>query len=94
MPTVKWTNGKVDSAHSWQALLDNIRRTQWHRYDEQKFRDVMGHRARIWSGTKINTDGTAEQFMRELAYARLIVIIDETETDHDDDADKYLLESK
>jgi hypothetical protein len=90
MPTVTWTNGTIDSAADWQTLLDQVRATQWHAYDERKFREVMGRRARMWSGTKINIDGTAEQFMRELSYARMLTIDDETSTE----TDTYLIESR
>lgn len=88
MPSVRWANGKVDTADSWQDLLDTLRAAQWAKYDEIKFREVMKRRAIVWSGSKINIDGNAEQFIRELEYARLLVIVDDTTTET---ADKNLL---
>ncbi len=89
MPTITWSNGKVDTADSWELLLDHVRKTQWHRYDDHKFRLIMRRRALLWSGVKISIDCTAEQFIRELQYAKLVVVNDDSlpvldDPDHQD----------
>lgn len=75
MIRIQWSNGTVDEAPDWQALLDHVRATQWRTYDEPAFRQAMGLRAARWSGIKINVDGPPEYFFEELRYAKLIVIL-------------------
>lgn len=74
MHTITWSNGQVDRAPTWQALLDLVRASQWRDYTEAEFRSAMALRAARWSGIKINVDGPPRLFFEELAYAKLIVI--------------------
>lgn len=74
MIVIRWSNGQIDKADTWQALLDEVRLTQWRDMDEEKFRVVMYDRAWMWSNTKIDFMAPAEQLFRELQYAGLIRI--------------------
>lgn len=76
MPTILWSNGKRDTADSWQALLDKVRKDQPTRMSETRFRSEMDRRARLWSGVRLDVDAPAEIFFKELAYAKMIVILD------------------
>lgn len=72
---VRWSNGHVDAAPDWQALLDKVRLTQWHYWDEQAFRNVIAKRAMRWSGTEIDSQAPPEMLFRELERARLVEIL-------------------
>lgn len=72
---VRWSNAHVDSAPDWQELLDKVRLSQWHTWDEETFRLVLGKRALRWSGTEIDTLADPERLFAELERARLVEII-------------------
>ena len=75
MIAIRWENGEIDRAATWQALLDHVRETQWRSYDtEAEFRSEMAHRALVWSGPEIDPGGTPEHFFNELERANLIRI--------------------
>lgn len=76
---IRWSNGQVDAAPTWDALLHRVRTTQWSVMDDEEFRGVMAKRAWRWSGTSIATDGTAEQFIAEWARALLVEILDDAD---------------
>lgn len=76
MPKVRWSNGQADSAPTWEALEQIIRKSQWTVRNSPDFRDEMAERAIRWSGRKIMTDCTAHEFFLELEYAKLIRIED------------------
>ena len=73
-PTITWSNGKVDRAPSWQALMDKVRKTQIVSMDEHQFRLEMAKRALRWSRTEIDPWAPPHEFFRELARALMIVI--------------------
>lgn len=77
MRAVTWSNGHIDRARTWQALLDGIRATQWHDYSEEEFRAVMAKRAWRWSKTEIDIGAPPARFFEELEYAKLLVIGEE-----------------
>lgn len=79
MPQVRWSNGRADRAHSWEALESKIRNDQWWDLSPDEFRLVMQKRAYRWTLTEIVTAGSSEAFFKELERAKLIVI--ETDTD-------------
>ena len=79
---VRWSNGQVDSAPDWDALLDKVRLSQWHSWTDDEFRQVLSKRALRWSGTPIVTAGSAEFLFTELARALLVEIVtDDNETE-------------
>ena len=78
---VRWSNGHVDSAPDWQDLLDKVRLSQWHAWDEDEFRLVLGKRAMRWSGTSIDTLADPERLFVELERARLVEILADTDED-------------
>lgn len=75
MPTIAWSNDDTTSAPTWEALEQRVRKIQWHRYAPDEFRDAMSKRAWRWSGTRINVEGSAEEFFAELERAGLIIIV-------------------
>jgi hypothetical protein len=80
---VRWSNGHVDSAATWQELLDKLRAAQWHPWDEDEFRVVLSKRCARWSGTEIDAWGTPRQLFRELERARLVEILRDKEKEED-----------
>jgi len=77
MPTITWSNDKVETAHSWEALLDLVMSTGWVTFeDEDEFRTTMQKRAWRWSHTRISIDGDAADLFAEFERANLIVICD------------------
>lgn len=75
---IEWTNGKIDEAGTYEALEDLVRADQFREYGPVEFREEMAKRAYRWSLAKIDTTGTSEDFIRELAYARLVRIDDDS----------------
>ena len=74
MHTITWSNGSRDTARTWQALLDRIRRAQWIEMEEDEFRAEMGKRAWVWSETVIDIGASPRRFFEELERARMIQI--------------------
>ncbi len=81
---VRWSNGHVDSAPSWQDLLDKVRMSQWHAWTEDEFRQVLGKRAIRWNGTFIDTTAEPEALFREMERAHLVEILDPTDDDREE----------
>lgn len=79
MATVRWSNGQIDRARSWEDLLDLVRKTQWAVMDEDEFRGVMAKRAWRWSHTSVDTGATAEEFFAELQRAKLIEVLNDND---------------
>ncbi len=77
MPTVIWSNGKVDQAETWEQLETLIRLDQWSGMDPEEFREEMAKRAYRWSGLRIDRGLTAQDFFAELAAAYLIEIVND-----------------
>jgi hypothetical protein len=74
---VRWSNGQVDRAASWDELLENIRVDQFSEWPTDEFKAVLATRAYRWTGAKVDTDLPAEQFFVELAWAKLIEIVND-----------------
>lgn len=74
MPTITWSNGKVDRARSWQKLLDRVRRDQWRDFDEDGFRYEMAKRAWLWSNFELDMGAPPVRFFEQLEKAHLIRI--------------------
>lgn len=53
-PAVIWPDGCMDSAPTWLALFDRVRRGQWHRYTRKAFRQEMERRASVLSGVELD----------------------------------------
>jgi hypothetical protein len=81
---VRWSNGHVDSAPDWQELLDKVRLSQWHAWDEDEFRQVLGKRAIRWSGTFIDSLADPETLFVELERARLVEILNPNDDDREE----------
>lgn len=78
---VRWSNGQVDAAPTWQALLDRVRETQWHTWTEEQFRLVLAKRAVRWSGYEIDIDASPRDLFLQLEEAGLVLVL----ADHEDD---------
>lgn len=73
---VIWPDGCMDSAPSWLALFDQVRRNQWHRYTRKQFRAEMTHRAEVWSGAHLDlATCDLETFFRRLEDAGVLRIV-------------------
>ena len=72
---VRWSNGHVDAAPTWQGLLNGVRKTQWTPWDEEMFRAVLAKRAYRWSGTSIDAGARPARLFRELQRAGLVEIL-------------------
>jgi len=77
MATVRWSNGKVDRAPTWEALEEAIRKDQWWYMDPNQFRVQMQKRAHRWSTTEILTACSSERFFQELSRALLVEILND-----------------
>lgn len=75
---VRWSNGQLDRAESWEALEDALRLDQFSEFTPDEFRAVLAKRAWRWSGTRVDTDISSAEFFMELAWAKLIEIVDVT----------------
>lgn len=82
---IRWSNGQVDMAYTWQGLLDRVRKQQWHSWTEEQFRIVLGKRTSRWSGYEIDIDAKPAALFRQLAEARLIEILGP----YDDDKEEF-----
>lgn len=74
MPMVRWPDGSWLSAESWGKMLKLVIDEQWQPMSGHQLRRDMARRARRWSGTHIDTDGSAEDFFRELDRAQMLSI--------------------
>jgi hypothetical protein len=81
MPAIRWSNGYVDKASTWQDLLDGVRMSQWNGMPEDEFRAVLASRAYRWSLTKVDPDLDVADLFVALRDAHLIEIIDSEEDD-------------
>lgn len=72
---VRWSNGQVDTAATWEELLEVVRADQFRDYPEDEFRRVLAKRAWRWSRWPVNPDLPAELLFQELAMAKLIVFV-------------------
>lgn len=81
---VRWSNGHVDSASTWQGLLDKVRKSQWWAWSEEEFRLVLAKRSLRWSATEIDIDGDAELLFRELERARLVEVLGPFDNDYEE----------
>jgi len=81
-PAIRWSNGVVDMAPTWEQLEAKVRETQWWSYEPDEFRRAMAKRALVWSGTEIDVTGSSEEFFAQLRRAYLIeYVTDEKEED-------------
>ena len=74
MPMVRWPDGSTLSAETWEEMLELLAGEQWTPTSGARVRREMARRARRWSGTTIDTDGTPEHFFQELERAQLLTI--------------------
>lgn len=77
MVEVIWTDGHHDSATSWRALEEHVRRDQWHRYGRLAFRLSMRHRARVWSDSGVGLLGSSAAFFADLEAAGMLRILED-----------------
>lgn len=82
---VRWSNGHVDSAATWDELEEKLRLSQWHVYEPDDFRLVMQKRALRWSGVEIAIHGSSQEFFQELARASLVLVLGRTDPDWEED---------
>ncbi len=79
MPKIKWPDGDLEVAESWEALEESVRADQWTPFSPEEFRLQMQHRALVWSGTEIMTAGDSKTFFEELSRAGLLDIVGEAD---------------
>lgn len=72
---VRWPDGSVHDGTPSQ-ILDEVKSQQWRNYSRFGFRRALAHRARVWSGARVRTWGTSEQFLRDLEHAKMLEVID------------------
>lgn len=80
---VRWSNGHVDTARTWQTLLDRIRYSQWTVWTEEQFRAVLAKRALRWSGTEIDYLARPRRLFRELERAGMVEVLNPYENEED-----------
>jgi hypothetical protein len=71
--TILWPDGHIDEAPCWRALMEHLEGEEWPG-GTRSFRKELAHRARVWGGRKVSLRGTAGDFMRALAAAKLFTI--------------------
>jgi hypothetical protein len=81
---VRWSNGSVTGAATWQELLDKVRQLQWWDWSEENFRMVLAKRADRWSNTTIDFDAPADELFRELQRAGLVEILGQDDNDREE----------
>ena len=74
MPAVIFPDGARIAARSWRSLERRLRRDSWNPSYPPAFRAEMARRAKVWSGTRIVTEGSSRRFFEELKRARLLMI--------------------
>jgi len=83
MPSIRWSNGMVDKAGTWQEILDHVRATQWFDMPEDEFRAVLATRALRWSKTIVDPSLPARDLFFALEEAKLVEILTATEADEE-----------
>jgi len=81
---VRWSNGSVTAAATWQELLDKVRQLQWWDWSEDTFRQILAKRAERWSSTVIDFDAPPDELFRELERAGLVEILGQNDNDRED----------
>lgn len=81
MPMVHWPDGSWLTAESWGKMLKVLADEQWTPMSGTRLRREMARRARRWSGMHIDTDGSCEEFFREMERAQMLVVA-EPVTEH------------
>lgn len=77
MPTIRWSSGAEDTAATWDELLATVNRLPWNRdLNPAELREALALRALRWSKIPVDPLLPAEEFFRDLAYAKLIEIVD------------------
>ena len=79
MVEVIWPDGHHDTATSWVALEEHVRRDQWHRYGRLGFRLSMRHRADVWSRSRLSMFVSSATFFREMEQAGMLRIVADDE---------------
>lgn len=72
--TIRWSDDRLESAPSWEALEEKVRAYQWAPMTPDEFRIEMQKRAWRWSHTRIATTGSSREFFAELHRARIVLI--------------------
>lgn len=77
MPAVRWPDGRIDRARSFQMLLEKLNDLPWNKHLEEKaFRDELAARAYIWCGEPIvHPSSPPRRLFYELQDAGMLRII-------------------
>lgn len=76
MVAVLWSNGTIDEAETWEALLEKVRLSQPRSYTPSAFRKELRRRAQLWAGFRIDEKLPPAKLFRELEYAKVVRILD------------------
>lgn len=69
---VRWADGSVTEAASWEDLEASLRRLALREYRTARgFRRALAHRCAVWTGQRVKVGGTSEDFLLGLAGAGL-----------------------
>lgn len=81
MVAVRWHNGLMDAAPTWDLLFERVHGAKWNRgFDEHEFRVQLARRAYVWCGEPVvHPDAPPQQIFAELEKAGLVTIIDTEE---------------
>jgi hypothetical protein len=77
MAAVIFPDGARYSAPTWRRLEAALMEDPWNAALQDIFREELAHRAKVWSGTRITTEGTSRRFFKELERAGLLRIEEE-----------------
>lgn len=76
LPAVIWPDGCLDTARTWLALFDRVRRDQWHEYTRKQFRSELARRTEVMTGTVPDLDDCDwETLFRRLEEASMLRIV-------------------
>lgn len=75
-PAVIWPDGCLDTARTWLALFDRVRRDQWHGYTRKEFRRELARRAGILTDRSLDLETCGyETLFRRLEEASMLRIV-------------------
>lgn len=77
-PAIVWPDGVTQSAPTWRALLEDLRRLPWNQHfkNMQDFKDEMARRAYVWYGEPVvRPSSPPKRFFQELERAKMLRIL-------------------
>lgn len=76
LPAVRWPDGRIDQAKTWQALLERVNALPWNaKMDEAEFRQELARRAWVWNAEVVRPSLGARALFRALERAKMLEIL-------------------